>query len=92
MVPTTDNMVKEGINNMEIKRNVVKTAITYHRGGNKTEKVKRTDKQQAYKSKKDESIRNKSGSFEKSKASQRTETEDTVKPQKNKVYFISQFI
>ena len=31
LVPTTENMVKEWINNMETKLNVVKTAITNHK-------------------------------------------------------------
>ena len=35
LVPTTDKMVKEGIKNMETKRNVLKTAITPHREKNK---------------------------------------------------------
>ena len=46
-------MVKEGINDIEIKCNVVEKAITNHKGKNK--------------------------SLDKSRASQRTETEDTVK-------------
>ena len=52
LAPTTEKMVKEGINNMETKRNVVKTFITHHKGGNKTETVNKTDKPQASKSKK----------------------------------------
>ena len=52
LVPNTENMVKEGINNTETKRNVVKTAITAHKEKNKTETVNKTDKPQPYQSKK----------------------------------------
>ena len=31
LFPTTENMVKEGINNMETKLNVVEKAITHHK-------------------------------------------------------------
>ena len=45
-------MVKEGIIDVETKRNVVKTAITAHKEKNKTETVNKTDKPQPYQSKK----------------------------------------
>ena len=76
---------------MEKKLNVLKKAITRHKGGNKIEKVNKTDKPQASKSKIYKYIRNeskkvmaldKSSSLDKSRAYQRTEKEDTVKPLK----------
>ena len=60
LVHTTKKMVKEGINNMETKRNVVKTAITHHKGGNKIDTVNETDKPQASKIKRDKYISNES--------------------------------
>ena len=51
-------MSKEGINNIETKRNVVKTVTTHHKEKNKIDTVNKTDKPQASKSKKDKSIRN----------------------------------
>ena len=86
---------------METRRNVVKTAITRDKERNKIDTVNKTEKPQAYKSKKYKSIINepnkymaldKSSSLDKWKVSQITEREDTVKTKKNKVYFISQFI
>ena len=62
-------MVKEGINYMETKPNVVKEAITLPIAKNKIDTVNETEKPQAYKSKKDKSINNKSykgGSLDKS--------------------------
>ena len=88
LVPTTENIVKEGINDMKKKRNVVEKAITRHKEKSKIDAINETDKPQEYQSKKDKSISNesnkgmeldKSSSLEKSRASQRTETEDTVK-------------
>ena len=49
LVPTTENMVKEGINE---KRNVVEKSITNHKEKNKIDAIKKTDKPQAYQSKK----------------------------------------
>ena len=49
LVPTTENMAKEGMNIMETKYNVVKTAITHHRWKNKIDTVNKTEKLQAYK-------------------------------------------
>ena len=78
---------------METKRNVVKTAITHHKGKNKIDTFNKTDKPQASKIKKDKSISNeskkimalyKSRPLDKSRASQRTETEDTVKTLKTR--------
>ena len=46
-------MVKEGINDMEKKLNVVEKAITPHKGGNKVDAINETDKPQASQSKKD---------------------------------------
>ena len=68
---------------METKRNVVKTAITHHKEKNNFDTVNKTDKPQAYKSKKGKYIINesykgmelyKSRSLDKSMASKRTET------------------
>ena len=58
LVPTTENMVKEGINDMKKKCNVVDKAITHHKKKNKIDTVNKTDKTQASKSKKDKSIIN----------------------------------
>ena len=46
LVHTTEKMAKEGINDMETKRNVVKTAITYTKG---KIKLTQTSKQTNYK-------------------------------------------
>ena len=44
LVPTTENMVKEGINDMETKLNVLETTITRHRGEIKlTQSTKQTN-------------------------------------------------
>ena len=51
MVPTTDNMVKEGINDMETKPNVVEKSITHRKEKNKIDAIKETDKPQASQSK-----------------------------------------
>ena len=67
---------------METEPNVVDEAITHPIEKNKIDTVNETDKPQASKSKKYKSINNKSNkgrSLDKSRASQRTETEDTVK-------------
>ena len=53
-------MVKEGINDTETKPNAVKEDITPTIAKNKIDTVKKTDKPQAYKSKKDKSISNES--------------------------------
>ena len=53
-------MAKGGINDMETKPNVMKEAITHPISKNKIDTVNKTDKPQAYKSKKDKPIRNKS--------------------------------
>ena len=42
-MPTTEMMVKEGINDMETKRNVVEIAITHHKGGKLTQSTKQTN-------------------------------------------------
>ena len=60
LVTTTDKMVKEDINYMETKPNVVKGATTYTIARNKIDTVNKTDKLQESKSKKDKSISNKS--------------------------------
>ena len=76
-------MVKEGINYMETKPNVVKGAITHPIAKNKIDTVNETEKTWASKSKKDKPISNKldksrslvkSSSLDKSRSSQRTET------------------
>ena len=58
LVPTKAIMVKEGINNMETKLNVVKTAITHHKRGNKIDTVNKIDKPQSSKIKNDKYISN----------------------------------
>ena len=60
LMHTIEKMFKEGINNMKTKHYVVKTAINHHKEGNKIETVNKTDKPQAYKSKKCQSISNES--------------------------------
>ena len=60
LFPITEKMVKEGINDIETKRNVVEKAITHHKGKNKIDAINETDKTQASQSKKDKSIRNES--------------------------------
>ena len=81
-------MVKEGINDMETKPNVVDESITHPIEKYIIDTVNETDKPQAFKSNKDKSISNesnkgisldKSRSSDKSRDTQRTETEDTVK-------------
>ena len=87
LVATTDQMAKEGIDDMK-KPNMTEKAITNRMGKNKIYSTNKTDKPKAYQSKKDKSISNesnkgisldKSRSLGKSRASKRTETEDTVK-------------
>ena len=87
LVPTTDNKVKEGINYMQTKPNVEEKSISHRKGENKIHAINETDKPHASQSKKDKSISNesnkgmsldKSGSLDKSRASQITEIGDTV--------------
>ena len=85
LVSTTDKMFKEGVNNMETKRNVVKIAITHHKGKDNIETVNKRDKPQESKTKKDKYIFNKkcmtldkSRTLDNSRASERNETEYTV--------------
>ena len=47
LVTTTDKIVKEGINDMEIKPNVVKKSITPSIAKNNIDKVNKTEKPQA---------------------------------------------
>ena len=64
---------------------MIEIAITHHKGGNKIDTVNETGKPQVSKSKKDKSISNESKkgvALDKSRPSQRNETEDTVKPLK----------
>ena len=56
LVATTDKLVKEGINDMETKPNMVEKAITHHMGENKIDAINETDKPQLSQSKKDKSI------------------------------------
>ena len=88
-------MVKERINNMEKKLNVLKKAITRHKGGNKIEKVNKTDKPQASKSKIYKYIRNeskkvmaldKSSSLDKSRAYNSLTKTCSVKTQKQGLF------
>ena len=58
LFPTIDKIVKEGINDMEKKPNVVEKAITHHMEKNKIDNIKKTDKPQGSQSKKDKSISN----------------------------------
>ena len=58
LVPTIDKMVKEGINDIETKRNVVEKAITHHKEKNKIDAINETDKLKASQSKKYKSIIN----------------------------------
>ena len=51
LVPTTGNMAKEGINNMETTCNVLKAAITHKKEKNKIDIVNKKDKPHASKSK-----------------------------------------
>ena len=77
----TEKMVKEGINDIEIKCHVVEKSITHHKGKNTIDAINEIDKPRASQSKEDKSIRNESNkgmSLEKSTSSQRTETEDKV--------------
>ena len=60
VVATTDKMVKEGINYMETKPNLVEKYITHRMGGNKIDAINKTDKPQASQIKKDKSISNES--------------------------------
>ena len=57
-VATTDKMVKEGINDMDTKHNVVEKNITHLIENNKIDAINKTDKQQASQSEKDKSISN----------------------------------
>ena len=57
LAPNTENMVKEGVNYMETKRNVVEKAITNNKEKNKTDAINKTDKPQSSQSKKDKSIK-----------------------------------
>ena len=59
LVITTDKMVKEGINGMGAKPNVVKESITHPIGKNKIDTANTTDKPQASRCKNDKSISNK---------------------------------
>ena len=82
LVTTTLKMVKKGINQMKKKPKVVKEAITHPITTNKIDTINERDKRQASQSKKDKSTRNKSNksrSLDKSRSTQRTETENTVK-------------
>ena len=77
MVTTTEKNVKEGINDMGTKPNVVKEAITIPIAKNNIDTVNKTDKSRASKRKKYQSISNKSDkdkSLDKSRSTQRTET------------------
>ena len=58
LVPTTDKMVKGGINYTKTKHNVVEKDITHHKVKNKIDVINETDKPQACQTKKDKSIRN----------------------------------
>ena len=82
LVTTTDKIFKEGINDMVTKPNVVKESITPPIAKNNIEKFNKTNKPQASKIIQDKYISNKSDkgkSLDKSRSTQRTETEDTVK-------------
>ena len=56
LVATTEKIVKKGINDTETKPNVVDEAITHPIAKNKIDTINKTEKPQAYKSKKDKSI------------------------------------
>ena len=58
MVPTIENMVKEGINDMWTKCNAVEKAITHHKGKNKIDAINKADKPESSQGKKDKSISN----------------------------------
>ena len=87
LVPNTENMIKEGINDM--KKNLMRWRN--HRSSQGKEQIyaiNKTEKPQAYQSKKDKSISNESNksvslnkpsSLDKSRTFQKTKTEDTVK-------------
>ena len=82
LVTTTDNISKEGINDMGTKPNVLKESITPPISKNNICTVNKIEKPQAYKSIKDKSISNKPNkgiSLDKSVSTQITEIEDTVK-------------
>ena len=87
LVTNTQKIVKEGINDTETKRNVVRKAITHHKGKKLTQSTKHTNqkhlKVKKYKCISNESntgmALNESRSLDKLRASQRIETEDTVK-------------
>ena len=51
LVANTDKIVKEGMNNMETKPNVVGKTITHCMGENKIYAINKTDRPQAYQSK-----------------------------------------
>ena len=53
LVPTTENMVKEVINDMETKPTVVEKAVTHCMEKNKIDDINETDKPQESQSKKD---------------------------------------
>ena len=89
LVHTTEEMVKEGIDDMETQFYVVEKSINHHKEKNKIDAINEIDKPQAYQSKRDKSIRNesnkgmsvdKSSSLDNSRSSERIEIEDTVKP------------
>ena len=52
MVANTEKIVKEGINDMETRPNVVDEAITHPISNNKIDTINKTDKTQCSKSKK----------------------------------------
>ena len=82
LVTTIDKIVKEGINDMGTKLNVVKEAITPPISKNNIDTVNKKEKPQASKREKEKFINNKSDkgkSLDKSRSTRRTETEDTVK-------------
>ena len=51
LVPTTENMAKEGIGDMETKLNMMEKAITHHKEKNKIDAINKIDKPQASQSK-----------------------------------------
>ena len=82
LVNTKGKKFKEGINGMVKKPNVVREAITYPIAKRNNDTVNKTEKSQAYKIEKYKYINNKSEkgkSLDKSRYTQRTEIEDTVK-------------
>ena len=82
LVTTTDKFVKEGINDMGTKFTVVKESITPINAKNNIDTFNKTQKPQASKRKKDKYTSNKPDkgkSLDKSRSTQRTETEDILK-------------